>query len=136
MKKVAVVMLIVLCFGGISFAQSGDTHSQVVYTYQTINSGGTYLTTNVPTTSIRPKVDKLVGCSVQIYNAAKSMEGIAALYDSTSSDLSGEVMNESEASSANSVEWVEPYLFPRYITDGVTVRQGPNTIVTIYFIRN
>ncbi len=137
MKKILAVLLVVcflvmpmLCYG-----QSGDTHSQIIYTEVINNTSGAGQTTVIPITKIRPNVDKIVGMQVFCINGASS--GIGAIYDFTTSSVltaGVEVICEFEATTNYPMSIFFP--FPRYIVNGVVVVQENNTQVVVYYIRN
>jgi hypothetical protein len=129
MQKFLVLVAIMLMAVGISFADNE------IWTYQTINTSGTvYTNTAIPVTSIYPLIDEILGYSVMHQDPTKSAETVVALYDQTSvSILSGECLGESESQNKESLtNW---YPYPRTVQSGLMVRQGPNTVVTIYFSR-
>jgi len=130
MKKVMLMMVAMVMMVGMSFADND------ILTYQTINTNGTYTNTAVPITSIYPAIDKILGYSIMQYDLIKNSENVVALYDQTSTSItstSGECLGEAEAlDNADATIW---YPYPRILTTGLLVRQGPNTVVTIYFSR-
>jgi len=130
MKKVLLVMVAMVMMMGVSFADND------ILTYQTTNTGGTYTNTAVSVTSIYPTIDQILGYSIMQYNPTKNSENVVALYDQTDTAItliSGECLGEAEAlDNADSTIW---YPYPRILTTGLLIRQGPNTVVTIYFSR-
>jgi hypothetical protein len=121
--------LIVFAFLLVASSAFALDSSDLWYTYEINNTSGSYVTTLIPTTSIRPNVDKIVGWTIQ--GLSLSSENFIAVYDADSNGLHGECLGESE-SLPESVDgrW---FTTPRKITTGVAVRQGPNTKVFVYF---
>jgi hypothetical protein len=110
----------------------GLSESELVREYTIVSTSGDYTTTNIPVTSIRPAVDKLVGYSImRNTNNTNSSECVIAIYDSTASTLTGEQFGECEA--IDETTNGELYVKHREIECGVTVRQGPNTIAKVLF---
>lgn len=128
MKRLLSVLAVLLFVSGIVF---GDTVSKKVYSFGILNKGGPNKITVIPTTSIRPGVDKIIG-----YSVMPAVPGPAELYigifDQTNKWLSGEVIAENEANTP----WGTGELWPfgKWIFNGVVVNQGANTQVQIYFI--
>jgi len=132
-KFLAISMVVISLFiGSYCFAEGGND----ILTYQTINSSVVYANTLVPVTSIYPTIDNVLGFSIQQYDMALGSENVVALYDQTTDAItstSGECLGEAEAlNKADSTIW---YPYPRMLNYGLLVRQGPNTVVTIYFSR-
>lgn len=115
----------------------GDTISMTIYEYRIVNTSGVALTTAIPTTAIRPVVDKLVGYRILQANSGAT-DGYCGLYDGTdyaSTDFTlGECFGESETTTGYSDG--EEWFCPKKIASGVIVQQGANTIVIVYFIRS
>ena len=138
MKKkflVGIMVAIVLFMGSYCFAYD-DTMKNDILTYQTINDSGIYENTLVPVTSIYPLIDNVLGFSIMKHDLTKNAEQVVALYDQTSTTItntSGECLGESETTTGLSDTIWYPY--PRILNYGLLVRQGPNTVVTIYFSR-
>jgi len=131
MKRLMMIGLVLLAF---VMNVYGLTESETVYDYTIVTTNGDYTTTVIPTTSIRPGVDKVVGYSImRNTNNTLSSECVIAVYDSQDSTLTGEQYGECEA--IDETTNGELFLKPRTVTEGVTVRQGPNTIAKVLFIR-
>lgn len=95
------------------------------------------LSTNVATTTIVPTYDRILGYTIQPSDLSKTSERFVALYDATSAagtyDMSTTYLfDEFEASEAGDINtrW---YCYPRQLLYGLSVRQGPNTTVIIYY---
>lgn len=130
MRKIAVIALI-LCVASVAYAA---TESRQVYDYVVKTTSGVYETHVIPTTSIRPKVDKLVGYSIMRNTEnTRASECVIGVYDGTDVYLTGECFGEAESidESTNGELWASP----KSVENGVVIRQGPNTIARVYFIR-
>jgi hypothetical protein len=133
MKKLIVILMLLglMSVSGVANAQSAELDGNQWNTYIKENTSGVYLTTNVPVTSIYPGFDRIQGYTVMPLGTAS--ENVVAIYDSVSSTLSGEVLGEAECFPESwDGQW---FPYPREISNGITIRQGPNTRVIIYFVR-
>lgn len=127
--KVMALILVSLFVSSVCFAVS-DEVSDLWKTIEINNTGGTYQTTVLSTVNgIRPGYDKVLGWTVQ--GRSLNSENFVAVYDSATSILTGEILGESESLP----ETVDGRWFPtpRKVVNGVSVRQGPNTKVFIYY---
>ena len=133
-KFFALLLAVMFLFGSVEcFAQSGDTHAQVIYTEVLTETSWT--TTAIPVTKIRPDVDKIIGVEVSCLNGAAY--GTAILYDSATASVAAPVEMICEYEATASVQSAGRFFpFPRYIVNGIAVVQDANTRVTIYYIRN
>ena len=132
MKKVLAVVLGVMLVTGICFAD--DTISKTVYSYGVKNTGAVRQIHIVPTTSIRPKVDKIIGYSIQPLDGNHA-ESYIGLFDGTTNSLSGEVFAESESETSVAAGKSELWSYGKNISSGVVLCQGANTQAQIYFVR-
>lgn len=130
---VGVMVVTVLFIGSYCFAEGGND----ILTYQTKNtSGSLYSETLVPVTSIYPTIDNILGFSVTQLSPLVNSERVVSLYDQTTAgitSISGECLGEAEAVQGGDATVFYPY--PRMLNYGLLIRQGPNTVVTIYFSR-
>ena len=131
MRKIATVVMALMLMASICYAD--DTISKTVYSYPIKNTSGVRQVTVIPTTSIRPLVDKVIGYSILPYNGALAAECYIGIFDETTPSLAGEIFAENEAEQrfGSSVLWS----FGKYINSGVSVSQGANTWAIVYFIR-
>lgn len=131
MRKILAVVLAVMFMASVCFAS--DTISKRVYSIKYENTHGSNAQTSiVPTTSIRPKVDKLIGYSIMPRNGAGA-ECFIGIFDGTDVLLTGECLAEAESDNLKGRNELWPY--GKWIEDGVVVQQGANTIVQIFFVR-
>lgn len=102
-----------------------------ILTYIQDNSSGVYLVTSISTSTIIPDKHKILGFSVQALDGTQSAERVVALHDAISGHLDSTFMGEAESieNSFNGL-W---YPSPRELVYGLTVNQGPNTRVIIYY---
>jgi len=129
--KTALLICLLLAF---NFAYADwNGGMKKVYSVRIENVTGDRQTTIIPTTTIRPGVDKLVGWSIMPYFLSGNYESYLTIVDSTDAQLNDEVFDEVEAmSGAGAVYWDNP----RWIENGVVVSQGSNTTVQIHFIKD
>lgn len=133
MRKFICLAVALFLMVGNAYALSGDTHAAKVYSISIKNTTGIAKTTVIPTTSIVPLYHKIIGFDVMPYSN-KTAEVFAALYDDTTTALTGEVIGESEAPSTTSAGKL--YNPPVQVQSGVVVQQGSYTDLTIYFIKS
>jgi hypothetical protein len=133
MRKIATVVMALMLMASICYAD--DTISKTVYSYGVKNTSTTlHQTTIVPTTSIRPLVDKIIGYSIMPLNG-NNAESIIGIFDGTDVQLTGEVFAESESEAARAAGKSELWAYGKSIALGIVLRQGANTQAQIYFIR-
>lgn len=138
MGKIIVFSLLVIF--ALTTACFGDDVAQQEYHVNIRNTTGGALASIIPITTIRPKIDKLVGYVAMPINNGTNADGdkintetFVALFDGTSVAMSGECFGEEEARGSESVG--ERWARGRWIVNGVVVWQGANTDMNIYFIR-
>lgn len=107
--------------------------SRTVYSYEILNSSGVQKITYIPTGSIIPSSDKIVGYSIMPYSLDMGSEGYIGIFDTTTIATSGECLAESEVENTMGKSELWPY--GKSITNGVAIVQGANTSIQIYFVR-
>ena len=105
----------------------------IEYSYEITNETGYPSSFVIPTTSIRPNVDKITKYEILPIDNEKNSEIYIALFDDTTVAMSGEKLGEKEARDGGSAG--ERFIRPKKVLNGVVVRQGANTRAIIYFIR-
>jgi hypothetical protein len=131
MKKIVMLVVLALFAASLCFADV-DTVSKKVYSYGIKNDTGSRQITEIPVTSIRPTVDKVIG--YDIYPTSnETAEGYIGIFDGTNKSLSGEVFAENEALSDKGLSKL--WNFGKYIFEGVVVSQGAKTQAQIYFVK-
>ena len=136
MRKFWIIAILLAIFVFPVMAQDTENTQGTMLTYQVINTSAIYTDTNFPVTSIYPN-DRILGWAIMKQDLTKNAEYVVALYDQTGAiitNTSGECLGESESSDSpvDNTVWLP---WARTIDNGVLVRQGPNTVVTIYFAR-
>lgn len=145
-KFLSIVIALALLFTpGLVFAAAADTEGSAggsgmgtlrTYTTISVDSGtdGTYTKTHISTSTIAPGKCKLLGWRVTLIDD-NQMEGLASIRDSisTTSDSDTYIIEEAEATTT----LPGGVLFPAGmdIQRGITVNQGPNTCVTVYYVQ-
>jgi hypothetical protein len=131
MKKILLSFLIIAFFASSAFAWGGGETSRYK-THIVENSSTTLpLTTQISTNTIVPGKNIILGFDIMKYNLTKGAESFATLYDGDAA-ASGEVIGEAER---DTTYW-GPIWFPqngRGLDYQLSVHQGPNTKVIIYF---
>jgi hypothetical protein len=130
MNKRFWAVIALLLVSGMAFGSDASTSKQV-YSFGLINSGASRMITIIPTTSIRPGTDKIIGYSIMPAKAGAS-ELYVAIFDQTTNWLSGEVFAENEVLTPYGAGELWPY--GKKIVQGVVVSQGANTQIQVYFI--
>lgn len=133
MRKIIVCsLLVIFALTMTCFAQM--ISSIQVYNVNLRNNTGDAVTVQIPITTIIPKVHKIIEVDcIPIQPAATShTECFVSLFDTTSTDLSGECLGEFEKDGGFSKEFS---LRPRKVINQVTARQSAYTDVQIIFIK-
>ena len=121
--------------GTVCFADTGPGVSRTEYSVNIRNNTGEPLDFLIPTTTIRPKIDKITGydCSTLAPSGANT-ETWVSMFDSTDSLMTGEVLGEQEGTGGQESigdRWPRG----KKIANGVSIRQGAFTDLIIYFIK-
>jgi len=137
MKKILGAVLVLFMLVGVAGADQVEVSGTPWLTMWIDNTSLTaYQDRAVPTDSIYPGTDRILGYSIRAYDPANGSEVVVGLYDSDTSLFSAatELIHETEASSAieGTTVW---FPYPRHINTQLRVRQGMNTTVVIYFER-
>ena len=132
--KGLVIALVLMFLGTMCFADTVGGTSRLEYSINIKNKGGEPLTSIIPTTTLRPKIDKLVGYSCIPYDGSLHSEVYIGIFDGTDVQLSGECFGEDEADNDNG-GIKDGWPRGKKIVDGVVTRQGANTDLQLYFIR-
>jgi len=128
MKKLLLGIVVLMLVAGNAWAL--DDISADWVTYEINNTSTTdYLTTVVDVSIIRPNIAKLCGWTVQ--ETSSQSEAFCAVYDTTAVGPNSELLGESEAVP----ETVDGRWFvrERKVLNAITVCQGPNSKVLIYY---
>jgi hypothetical protein len=134
MRKILSILLLICFTCSLAFAWggAGDTAGNAASrwkTYQAVNSTGEYVLTSVPTTTIIPQVNVILGFEIMGIAETHS-ENVVTLYDGNSyatDELIGEVECADESFDGL---W---YPRPKVLEVQLFIWQGPSTIVTIFF---
>ena len=143
MKKILSILLVVglLFVAADSFATMNRFNpSQNVRVYMISNSSQIAdASAAVSTDTIQPGHQRIIGYAVQILNTSKGAQCYAGLYDTTTdvgctTGASGTMFGEVEAG-VPAMENVKQVWFPypKALSSGLWIRQGANTVVTIYY---
>ena len=133
MKRIIAVVLWVMFIATVAsgwYETSGPSSGGSLRwkSYEIINTSGVYQITNVPTTSIIPNVHSILG--FYIMPRSINAEIVVTLYDQTVA-TPDELIDEAEAApNSGTGKW---FSFPRKIEGQLSVRQGPNTKVVVFF---
>ena len=140
MKKIFVIIMALaflvgatnLAYGAASATGSAGGNSlNKIKTYTTINTGGAYTSQNISTSTIIPGKCEIVGWSCNVLSTA--YEGKFDLRDASSTTTATDsyIIAENEATNTIPVNKILPEGLE--IERGVTVNQGPQTSVTVYY---
>jgi len=132
MKKVLVIFALVMMVAQVAHGWN-DNVAITEYSYTIANTTGAPQSFVVPTTSIRPDVDKITGMSIMVHDGTKNSETWATLYDDTDTGMIGEKIGEIEGGEKRG--FYQPYVPAKKIFNGVVAWQGANTDLIIYFVR-
>ena len=128
-------MLLILAFAVSSvYAESLSrfSNNQNCKMYSIVNTGATALSTGISTSTITVLNHRILGFTIAEADPSAASERIVALYDSaTGGETVAKLIDECETS--DNVSATRFYPYPKSIETQLTVRQGANTIVTVYY---
>lgn len=132
--------LVVLFMASLSRAELNRfSQGQEIQMYIIQNTSGTaYLQTNVSTSTITTANHRILGAVVVPYDETKNAELVVGLYDVaalstvTSSNYASYVFDEIEMGTTENRQprW---YPYPKRLTTQLSIWQGPNTVVIIFY---
>ena len=126
------VLLAIVLMSGTAFALY-DSPNRQMETYVVTNSTGTSATTAVSTSTISPIHHRIIGYSIAPYDASKNTEWTVALVDYSSYQVDTYIFDEAEWGATDCKD-PRIYPYPKKISTQLRVRQGDNSVVTIYYI--
>ena len=141
MRKLISILLIagLLFVCGNSYATMNRfNQGQTIKVYAIANTSRTgSASAIVATTTISPTMNRIIGYTVQLLNTSYAGECVAGLYDTgtdagCTTGASGTMFAESEALAAGYEETVW-FPYPKSLSTSLWIRQGANTLVTIYY---
>ena len=133
MKKFLVMLFMFVGVSGSIWASNVTLEGNQIKTEVIDNTTGQYLDTNVAVTTIYPRYDKILG--FEILPITTASENVVAVHDATTGDTLGNTNLFGEAECAPESFDGLWFPYPREITTGITVRQGAQTRVIIYYVR-
>ena len=139
-KKILVAMFLVMFLFASVASASGPVRfskDQVLETYVSVNTTASPVTTSVSTSTITTAYHRILGYAIGAADSSASSEFFMALYDSTSllaaTAALDNIFDEAELDAdtyGNTPMW---YPYPKKLDTGLTIRQGCNTVVIIYY---
>jgi hypothetical protein len=110
-----------------------DAPNKELQTYICTNTSGTaYGKTAISTSTITVANHRVIGYAILPYDTTKGSELVASFYDDTTANTASYVFDEVELGATNDrLPRILPY--PKRLTRGLTVWQGPNTVVVVYY---
>ena len=132
MHKIIAIGLLLFCV----LFTFNNAESVDIKVFEIRNSSGDSLTTSIGTTVIKAKYDKLYGFTIMQNDGSKSVEMVVSIWD-TVPDGTGGTINEAIAEAETVDETFDGiwYPYPKTIHTQVTVIQGANTDVLVYYGR-
>ena len=132
MKKILLGFLMCLVLAVNCFA--AEDIPQIVYSVYLRNDTADFADYLIPTTTIRPKVDKLWGYDCRtLAIAGKHTETWLSIFDGTDAIMTGECFSEREANGNESIN--DNWPRGKKIVNGIHVRIGAKSEAQIYYIR-
>jgi len=130
MRKVFSILIALTFLVGAHVASAVNMDDLVIIV--TENTAATPLTTNVSTSTLIPGKHRIIGFDIYRDNTSVNAEKFIAVYDDTDTDIAvAGLVGENEA--LDGIETAGKILpKPKYISNGLTIRQGGNTISVIY----
>ena len=132
-KYIVLALVVMMLFAAQSAFALYDAPNKLVHMYVCTNSAaGSAGTTNISTSTIMPSYHRILGYRIAPYNTSKGSEFWCSLYDDTGTTDYTLVFDEAEwgATSDKSPIW---YAYPKKLSTGLSVQQGANTVVIIYY---
>ena len=127
----ALVLIVSSNAYGLGYRFSKD---QELETYVKTNTTGVDARALVPITTIIPAYHRILGYRIAPYDTSANSQYTLGLCDSAT--LAGAVdttiFDEAEKSLSTSMD-AEWYPYPKRLDNGLVIRQGGNTVVTIYY---
>ena len=134
---VVLAMLIALMFVASSvYADAGPTrfsNNQNVKSYVLTNATTTTKATAVSTSTITVLNHRILGYTIQELDPTAAAERIVGLYDSASVIAATATYLIDETETSDNVSATRWYPYPMALANGLTVLQGVNTVVIIYY---
>lgn len=139
MKKIISILLIGMLFCGtavaVEYMSTDSRKTMLVYVIpHTTGDTTDYLRTAISTSTIVPGTHRLIGYAIDSYNVTKPAEAWVGIYDGATDIDTTYLYAENEAD-ATTVHKDFIYPYPVDINTGLVVRQGENTIITIFYDR-
>ncbi len=142
MKKVIALLVLLFCLASVNVFASDFVFTQpegrVWYTYPIDNTSGIYIETDIPITTIIPKgigQSKILGFTVMSLKGHAGITGnsenVASLWDGAPGTSSAENLGEAESVDESFDGMWFP--IPKILETQLSVRQGGNTRVIVYF---
>lgn len=136
--RLALAFFLVMLMASSAFALYEAPNKQVE-TYICTNSTGIYAVTNISTSTggsggegINPLYHRILGYGIIPYNTSKNSEFVAVMYDQLTATTESYIFDEVELGATNDkAPRMLPY--PKKLTRGLSVWQGPNTVVVVYY---
>ena len=137
MRKVLSILLIglMLCSSAFAVEYMSTDKGKTLLTYVSANATGAYITPNISTSTIVPGTHRIIGFELMIANAALTEEMIVGLYDTTTDGGMASTAIFDEAEAANDTQVIKWYPYPKELSNGLSLVQGPNSVVVIYYDR-
>jgi hypothetical protein len=129
-KKICVMVLMFLALTVFAYPDA-TTLSQ---TYVSPNTSGSNSTTYVSTATIIPGIHRIVSMSVCPINSSAAAS-IAAIYDAKTAPQVIESNLKAECASVANSSNDRIFPYPKTVTNGLTIVQSNNTMVTIEYTR-
>ena len=130
------VILAIISMASFVYADAGPSrfsNNQNTHTYICTNTDSVAnASTNISTATLTVLYHRILGFSISEYNSALNAGREAALYDCAAGGEATTVLMD-EGESSDDVPFSRWYPYPMNITTQLTVRQGPNTVVAIFY---
>jgi len=134
MRKGFLIALCLMFLGSVAFAEI-EGEARYEYSVNSRNNTGTHYDWIVPTTTVRPGTDKIIGYDcMSLAPTGQHTETWVSLFDSTDSLMTGECFGEQEGTGGpESIH--DRWARGKKILNGISVRHGAFTDLTLYIIR-
>jgi hypothetical protein len=132
------IFLVAVFMASVALASDGGitrlNANQEVLTYVCVNTSAVAAAnTNISTSTITTQNHRILGFTVQEYDPTAAAERIVGLYDCDSDLEITTTYIFDEAETSDNVSYTRWYPYPKALSQGLTVQQGANTVVIIYY---
>jgi len=131
-RRLGAFLVVLLLAWSMSAFGAYESPHRTGSTYVCTNATGEYADTNISTSTIIPAYCRILGYRIAPYDTTASSEFVVSLWDAADTQTAADMFDEAEWGATGPWDpmW---YPLPKKLNTQLTVRQGPNTTVVIYY---